>query len=77
LALLKKCPYGTVQLAGPDGALIDVTQDHADHGVCKVQDMRPLLLSLINPPSSSAGFQPPPSAHFYFATNAKAHRSIF
>jgi predicted enzyme related to lactoylglutathione lyase len=27
-ALLAKCPHGTVQLADPDGTLIDVAQDH-------------------------------------------------
>ena len=29
LALLQKCPHGTVQLADPDGTLIDVAQDHS------------------------------------------------
>src|ERR1700726_2969134 len=29
LALLKKCPHGAVQLADPDGTLIDVAQDHS------------------------------------------------
>ena len=28
LALLKKCPHGTIQLADPDGTLIDVAEDH-------------------------------------------------
>jgi hypothetical protein len=28
LALLKKCPHGHVQLADPDGTLIDVEEDH-------------------------------------------------
>jgi hypothetical protein len=28
LALLKKCPHGRVQLADPDGTLIDVEEDH-------------------------------------------------
>jgi predicted enzyme related to lactoylglutathione lyase len=28
LALLKKCPHGSVQLSDPDGTLIDVAQDH-------------------------------------------------
>jgi catechol 2,3-dioxygenase-like lactoylglutathione lyase family enzyme len=28
LKLLQKCPHGTVQLADPDGTLIDVAQDH-------------------------------------------------
>ena len=28
LALLKKCPHGTAQLADPDGTLIDVAEDH-------------------------------------------------
>jgi len=28
LALLKKCPHGSHQLADPDGTLIDVAQDH-------------------------------------------------
>jgi predicted enzyme related to lactoylglutathione lyase len=28
LVLLQKCPHGTVQLADPDGTLIDVAQDH-------------------------------------------------
>jgi predicted enzyme related to lactoylglutathione lyase len=28
LALLKKCPHGAVQLADPDGTLIDVAEDH-------------------------------------------------
>jgi hypothetical protein len=26
---LQKCPHGTVQLADPDGTLIDVAQDHS------------------------------------------------
>jgi len=26
--LLKKCPHGRVQLADPDGTLIDVEEDH-------------------------------------------------
>jgi predicted enzyme related to lactoylglutathione lyase len=29
LVLLQKCPHGTVQLADPDGTLIDVAQDHS------------------------------------------------
>ena len=29
LALLQKCPHGAVQLADPDGTLIDVAQDHS------------------------------------------------
>jgi hypothetical protein len=29
LALLQKCPHGMVQLADPDGTLIDVAQDHS------------------------------------------------
>lgn len=28
LKLLQKCPHGTLQLADPDGTLIDVAQDH-------------------------------------------------
>ena len=28
LALLKKCPHGSVQLADPDGTLIDVVEEH-------------------------------------------------
>jgi hypothetical protein len=28
LALLKKCPLGSIQLADPDGTLIDVAEDH-------------------------------------------------
>ncbi len=28
LALLKKCPHGSLQLADPDGTLIDVAEDH-------------------------------------------------
>ena len=27
-ALLKKCPHGTIQLADPDGTLINVARDH-------------------------------------------------
>ena len=28
LALLRKCPHGSLQLADPDGTLIDVAEDH-------------------------------------------------
>ena len=28
LALLKKCPHGSIQLADPDGTLIDIAEDH-------------------------------------------------
>jgi predicted enzyme related to lactoylglutathione lyase len=28
LALLRKCPHGTIQMADPDGTLIDVAEDH-------------------------------------------------
>jgi hypothetical protein len=28
LALLRKCPLGSFQLADPDGTLIDVAEDH-------------------------------------------------
>jgi hypothetical protein len=29
LKLLQKCPHGALQLAKPDGTLIDVAQDHS------------------------------------------------